>query len=265
LRDRAVLEAIDSPGTHAEVAALLRAEGPKYQYGQGCLSDGVIGAWMGRVCDVSSSLNEGHVRRALESIYRHNFRADLSEHACLQRPGYANGHEAGLLLCTWPRGGEPTLPFPYSDEVWTGIEYQVASHMIHVGLVDEAMTIVRGVRARHEGHVRNPFNEYECGNYYARAMSSYALLTALSGFRYSAVERTLRLAPRSSTKPFRTFFSTATGFGVVSLDSGNKLQIRMIEGRLSVRRVVVESGGATHDIPVDVIATDAQVVEIALK
>ena len=42
--------------------------------------------------------------------------------------------EPGLLLCSWPRGDKPTLPFVYSDEVWTGIEYQVASHLIHEGL-----------------------------------------------------------------------------------------------------------------------------------
>ena len=49
------------------------------------------------------------------------------------------------------------------------------------GLVEEGLKIVAGARQRYEGYVRNPFNEYECGNYYARAMSSYALLAALSG------------------------------------------------------------------------------------
>ena len=46
------------------------------------------------------------------------------------------------------------------------------------------------------GRIRNPFNEYECGNWYARAMSSYAMLEGLTGVRYDAVERTLYIDSR---------------------------------------------------------------------
>ena len=37
-----------------EARALFDKEGPKYQYGSGCLSDGVLGAWMALVCGVGS-------------------------------------------------------------------------------------------------------------------------------------------------------------------------------------------------------------------
>ena len=144
-----------------EMARLLQSEGPKYQYGSGCLSDGVIGAWMATLYGVETPLARANVRSHLKAIFVNNFKPDLSEHACLQRPGYAVGHEPGLLLCSWPRGNKPTLPFVYSDEVWTGIEYQVASHLILEGLVEEGLTIVEGVRRRYDGRVRNPFNEYE--------------------------------------------------------------------------------------------------------
>ncbi len=263
LRDRSVLDTIDAPDTHPEHAALLRTEGPKYQYGNGCLANGVMGAWMARVCGVETALNPANVRRSLEMTFKYNFRPDLSEHACLQRPGYAHGHEAGLVICTWPLGGMPTIPFPYSDEVWTGIEYLLASHMIHEGALDAAMTLVRAVRSRHEGHVRNPFNEYECGGYYARAMSSYALLPAFSGFRYSAVERTLWLAPRTTVRPFQTFFSTASGFGTLKLDASNTLEIMLIEGTLGIRRVAIETAGASYDISIDAVATDTAPLRIA--
>ncbi|MDA0711883.1 MAG: GH116 family glycosyl hydrolase, partial [bacterium] len=105
-----------------EVDRLLKKEGPKYQYGTGCISDGVIGAWMAAIYQIPTAQNRTRVRRTLKAIFEYNFRHDLSDHACTQRPGYANGHEPGLLLCSWPRGGKPTLPFVYSDEVWTGIE-----------------------------------------------------------------------------------------------------------------------------------------------
>ena len=89
---------------------------------------------------IETPLARKNVRSTLQAIFKHNFKTDLSEHANAQRPGYAMGHEPGLLLCSWPRGDKPTLPFVYSDEVWTGIEYQVASHLIHEGFVNEGLT-----------------------------------------------------------------------------------------------------------------------------
>ena len=79
----------------------------------------------------------------------------------------------------------------YSDEVWTGVEYQVASHLIALGKIDEGLEIVRACRSRYDGRVRNPFDEIEAGHWYARAMSSYALLQVFSGARFDAVEKIL--------------------------------------------------------------------------
>ena len=42
------------------------------------------------------------------------------------------------------------MPAPYAEEVWTGLEYMLASHLIMRGLVDEGLTVVRAARARHE-------------------------------------------------------------------------------------------------------------------
>src|SRR6185369_14224926 len=114
-------------------------------------------------------------------------------HANTQRPGYAMGHEPGLILCTWPKGGKPTLPFVYSDEVWTGIEYQVASHLMIEGAPMAGLEIVRAARKRFDGRLRNPYDEYECGHWYGRALSSYALLQGMSGARYDAVDKVLHL------------------------------------------------------------------------
>ena len=221
-----------------ELAQLLQREGPRYQYGKGCLSDGVIGAWMAKLYGVASPQDAALVRKHLKSIFKYNFRDDLFRHACLQRPGYAIGHEGGLILCTWPHGEKPTIPFIYSDEVWTGIEYQVASHMVAEGLVDEGTAIVTAARGRYDGHKRNPFNEYECGSYYARAMASYALLQAYSGFQYSAVTRTLRLDPKTARRPFRTFYSTASAFGVIEITSKH-VRLSVTEGELDVEDLVL--------------------------
>ncbi len=234
-------------GKSSELQQLQKREGPKYQYGGGCLSDGVVGAWMARTYGIETSLTRKNVRSTLQAIFENNFKTDLSEHACAQRPGYAMGREPGLLLCSWPRGDKPTLPFIYSDEVWTGIEYQVASHLIEEGFVNEGLTIVKAARSRYDGRARNPWNEYECGNWYARAMASYSLLGALSGFRYSAVERTLWFGPQLNIQPFKSFFSTAFGFGIIGLDGG-AVNIQMIEGQLPIEKLVVTVGAKTRSL-----------------
>jgi uncharacterized protein (DUF608 family) len=231
----------------SELQLLLKREGPKYQYGSGCLSDGVIGAWMARTYGIETPLSRNNVRSTLQAIFKNNFRTDLSEHANAQRPGYAMGREPGLLLCSWPHGDKPTLPFVYSDEVWTGIEYQVASHLIQEGFVDEGLTIVKALRSRYDGRTRNPWNEYECGNWYARAMASYSLLGSLAGFRYSAVERTLWFGPQLRIRPFESFFSTAFGFGTIALDD-RAISIRVIEGELPVEKLILTLRGQTSSI-----------------
>jgi hypothetical protein len=218
-----------------EARAILEREGPKYQYGDGCLADGVLGDWLARCAGLSPVLDPAKVRQHLDAVFRHDFREDLSDHANPQRPGYALGREAGVLLCSWPRGGKPALPFVYSDEVWTGIEYQVAAHLMLLGRVEQGRRIVRAVRDRYDGRYRNPFNEYECGHWYARAMSSYGLLQALTGARYDAVEKTLYLTP-ALAGDWHGFLSTAGGFGTVGVRGGQPFcEVRV--GTIEVRRI----------------------------
>jgi len=225
----------NSQAAAPEAQAILNKEGPKYQYGTGCLSDGVLGDWLARCCGLEPVFDEGKTASHVAAIFRHNFRESLADHSNPQRPTYAMGDEAGLLLCSWPRGGKPMLPFVYSDEVWTGIEYAVASHLFMMGRVKEGLAIVRAVRARYDGTVRNPFNEYECGHWYARAMSSYAMLQSLTGARYDAVDRVVHLSPIVKGD-FRAFLATATGYGTVGVRKGKPF-VEVASGRIDVARI----------------------------
>jgi len=220
-----------------EALAILTKEGPNYQYGSGCLSDGVLGDWIARCCGIDSGISTAKVKKHLASVFKHNFKTDLSSHSNPQRPTYALGREAGLLLCSWPNGGKPNLPFVYSDEVWTGIEYQVASHLIMTGQVEKGLKLVQAVRKRYDGRIRNPFNEYECGHWYARAMSSYGLLQALSGARYDAVDKTLFLNPPVKND-FKAFISTATGYGTVGIQQGRPF-MNVVSGAIDIRRILL--------------------------
>ena len=220
-----------------EALELLKKEGPKYQYADGCLSDGVLGFWMARMCGLDPFFNEDMVASHLRSVFRYNLRKDLSAHVNPQRPGYAMGSEGGLLLCTWPKGDAPSLPFVYSNEVWTGIEYQVASHLMSVGEVEKGLEIVRTCRKRYDGTVRNPFDEYECGYWYARAMSSYGMIQGLTGIRYDAVDSILYIDSRIGND-FRSFLATESGFGNVGLNHGKPF-VDFSYGTLPLTRILV--------------------------
>ncbi|HWB28325.1 MAG TPA: GH116 family glycosyl hydrolase [Chitinophagaceae bacterium] len=225
-----------------EAIDMLEKEGPKYQYGTGCLSDGVLGAWIAAMCYLSDPLDVQKTTNHLVAVHKYNLKYNLSEHANPQRPSYAFGDEGGLLLCSWPKGGRLSLPFVYSDEVWTGIEYQVASHLMLMGKVKEGLDIVRTCRKRYDGKVRNPFDEYECGHWYARALSSYGLLQGLTGVQYDAVDKTLYID--SKVGDFKSFLSAETGFGTVSLN-GNKPSLKVYNGTIPVNKVIV-SGKETN-------------------
>ncbi|MBN2246397.1 MAG: hypothetical protein JW755_11195 [Candidatus Aminicenantes bacterium] len=222
---------------YQEIIDRLNQEGPKYQYGTGCLSDGVLGFWIARMCGLDELIDPVKVTSHLLSVHRYNLKHDLLEHSNPQRPAFAVGKDGGLLLCTWPHGGELSIPFVYSNEVWTGIEYQVASHLMLQGRVDEGLEIVRVCRDRYDGTIRNPFNEYECGHWYARAMSSYGLLQGLTGIRYDAVEKTLYIDSKIGEN-FRGFLSTATGYGTVGLKQGEPF-LEVKAGEIKVDRVLV--------------------------
>jgi non-lysosomal glucosylceramidase len=184
----------------------------RYQYGKGCLSDQIIGQFMAHMVGLGYVLPEKHVKRALRSIFEHNFKTSLASHHNVQRT-YALGDEAGLVLCSWPKGGRPRFPMVYADEVWSGIEAQVAAHLIFEGFLEEGLCLIKAVRDRHDGYRRNPWDEFECGHHYARSMASWAALIALSGFEYDMARGTLSFSPKINGDQFSCFFSTGKAWG----------------------------------------------------
>ncbi len=215
---------------------LLEKEGPKYQYGTGCLSDGVLGTWIALVCGIGEFIDSKKVGKHLTSVHKYNLRKNLSKHVNPQRPTYALNDDGGLLLCTWPKGSSLSLPFPYSDEVWTGYEYQVASHLMFMGHVKEGLEIVKIARARYEGNIRNPYNEYECGHWYGRALSSYGLIQGMTGIHYDAVEKTLYVDPRIKGD-FKSFICTATGYGTAGIRKGKPF-LNIVDGKIDVKKII---------------------------
>jgi len=215
---------------------------PDYQMGDACLTDQLLGQYMAHVAGLGYLVDEDHVRKALRAIFRYNYKHDLRAHEAVQRT-YALNDEAGVLVASYGPGKRPPIPFPYYAEIWTGMEYQFAAHLIYEGMVKEGLTVVGSARRRHDGERRNPWNEPECGHHYARAMSSWALLLALSGFHYSAVDRQLTLVPRIKTTPFRGFWSVPSGWGTFAQSRAAREQqvsVEAHEGKLALARLLLQ-------------------------
>ena len=104
-----------------------------------------------------------------------------------------------------------------------------------MGEVEKGLEIVRTARDRYDGRVRNPFDEYECGHWYARAMSSYAMFQGLTGVSYDAVTQEMHIDSRIGD--FTSFISTDTGFGNVGLKNGKPF-LKTVFGEITVKNFV---------------------------
>jgi non-lysosomal glucosylceramidase len=184
------------------------------------------------------------VRTALASIVAFNYRRTFRgfEHGYRV---FADADDAGLLICTWPHGGRPAVPIRYADEVWTGVEYQVAAHCLFEGMTDDGLRILAALRARYDGTRRNPYNEIECGDHYARAMAGFSVLDAWTGAWYDAWAGHLRIGLGAERYPL----IAGPGWGEVTV-SDRAASLRCLGGQVPLTRVSVPSG-AIEAVQVD--------------
>ena len=113
--------------------------------------------------------------------------------------------------------------------------------MIMHGMVSEGVEMVKAVRERYDGERRNPWNEIECGGHYARAMSNWSLLLALSGFTYDGPKGIMGVAPVFKPDSFKSVFTAAEGWGVFEQQrkgTGQQEKIALKWGKLPLRRMI---------------------------
>jgi len=236
---------------------------PDYQLGAGCLVDQLAGQVNAHFEGLGHLLDPEHEREALRAVLAHNRRHGFEAHFNHMR-SYVLGDETALLMASYPRGRRPARPFPYYTEVMTGFEYCVALHLAQEGLVRDALKVVRDIRARYDGRKRNPFDEAECGHHYARAMNSWGLLAALTGFHYSAHSGALTFA--ASPRRVRWFWTAGSAWGRVELTPTRhrtKVTLTCDGGRLKLRRIAL-AGFGTKDMAEKTLAPGRPLtVEIA--
>jgi uncharacterized protein (DUF608 family) len=213
---------------------------PKHQYAKGCLSDQLFGQGWAHQLGLGYIYPPERVKKALQSVWKYNWAPDIGAYNAAYKPErwFARSGEAGLFTCTWPKSPYLTAGVRYKNEVWTGIEYQVAGHMVYEGMVTDALAICRGIHERYHPARHNPFNEVECGDHYARAMASWGVYTALAGYEYDGPKGHLGFAPRLTPEDFRAAFTAAEGWGTFAQKRDGQIQSERIElrwGRLSLR------------------------------
>ncbi len=218
---------------------------PDFQLGAGCLIDQLAGQVNAHFEHLGTLLEPKHESAALRAVLKHNRRSDFSGHFNHMR-SYVLGNETAVLMASYPRGQRPARPFPYYTEVMTGFEYYLAIHLLQIGRTRDARKVVRDIRERYDGHKRNPFDEAECGHHYARAMASWGLIPACTGFHYSALTGTLTL--NSANKKVRWPWSTGGAWGTLEIKPtrrNTEVVLTVLHGWLALRRINVGKSGQT--------------------
>jgi hypothetical protein len=221
---------------------------PSHQYGDGCLADQLFGQGWAHQVGLGYVYPKDKVLSALKAIWTYNWAPDIGPQNQAHPPQrwFARPGEAGLFTCTWPKskhlGPNSVL---YRDEIWAGIEYQVAGHMAWEGMVTEALAICRGVHERYHPAKQNPWNEVECGDHYARAMASYGVFLGLCGFECHGPKGRLGFAPRLTPEDFRAAFTTAQGWGSFS----QKISHDRLTAEVEVRHGTVPFNSISLELP----------------
>lgn len=186
-----------------------------------CHIDQVYGqAWtfqlgMPRINDKEKTLS------ALKALWKYNFTMDVGPYIKTHLNGrpYALPGEGGMVMNTNPKdeqkpyGENETWQLGYFHECMSGFEHQVAAHMMAEGMIDESLILTRAIHDRYHAAKRNPFNEIECSDHYARAMASYGTFINACGYEYHGPKKYLAFSPKLSTNNFKAAYTTAEAWG----------------------------------------------------
>jgi hypothetical protein len=193
------------------------------------------------------------LRQAMDHLYKYNFVPDMGVFREQTKPHsgrqYALAGEGGLVMATWPHGGLPekcrrAWQFGYFQECMSGFEHSAAALMVSLAedendpLLTQGLTVCRAVHDRYDASRRNPYNEIECSDHYARAMASYGVFLAATGFHCHAPGGLLRIEPKIGPEDFAGPFIGAGAWGHFSQKQGAtglsaRLEVRFGSMRLA--------------------------------
>ena len=211
-------------------------------------------AWqigLGRVFGRTQTLS------ALKALYKYNFTMNVGPFRKANPSGrpYALAGDGGLIMATNPAqlpdpfGNVSAWQYGYFDECMSGFEHQAASHMISEGLLLEGLAVTRAIEDRYSARLRNPFNEIECSDHYSRSMASFGSFVSICGFECHGPRGHIGFAPRLHPENFKAAFTTAAGWGSVTLQKRNqmmKAQLHLRWGTLKLNTISLPPENLTH-------------------
>ncbi|VGO13186.1 hypothetical protein PDESU_01740 [Pontiella desulfatans] len=191
--------------------------------GPGVYIDQVYGQFWANQVGLGRLYNEEHIRSALNAIWKYNYLTDVGPFREVFKKGrfYAWKGDGGVIMCSWPNGGvtekqREFWTYGYFNEVMSGFEHQLAAHMIaerDPELLTKGLAVMRTIHDRYAPAKRNPYNEIEFSDFYARAMASYGSFLAACGFTYNGPAGTIGFDPVIHPENFRAPFTAAEGWG----------------------------------------------------
>jgi uncharacterized protein (DUF608 family) len=216
----------------------------------GCEIDQVLGQGWAWQIGLGQVLPQEQTKLALQALWKYNFTPDVGPFRAVYKPGrwYAMAGEAGTLMCSWPKGEAKRVKKGvdfYFNECMNGFEHQLSGHMIWENMVLEGLAVERAIHDRYHAIRRNPWNEVECGDHYARSMASYGVFLATCGFDVHGPNGYIGFAPRLTPENFKAPFTTAEGWGTFEqkqLHSGLKASISIKYGQLRLKTLSLIPG-----------------------
>lgn len=186
---------------------------------------------------------------ALASMMKYNYKSTMRDHANPWRI-FSLNDEAGSVICVYPEHiKKPRIPVPYCEETMTGFEYSFAGLLFSRGMVDEGVKVVKAVRDRFDGKARNPWNEFECGNNYARAMASFALIPILSGFKFDLPHGHIGFKPYKEGD-FSTFWSVDGAWGEYIVSADRRV-LTVTEGEIALSSLGISGADKISSVVID--------------
>lgn len=222
-----------------------------------CHIDQVYGQSWAHQVGLPRVLDQAKTLSALKALWKYNFTTDVGPYIKTHLGGrpYAVAGEGGMVMTTNPLNEEKpfgenvTWQLGYFHECMSGFEHQVAAHMMAEGMTDQALILTRFIHERYHGAKRNPYNEIECSDHYARAMASYGTFITACGFQYHGPKGQIQFAPRWDKQNFRAPFTVAEGWGTYSqkvLGTKQEHKLDLKYGSLRLRQCRFEKLGSQN-------------------
>ena len=220
--------------------------------------DMLLGQWWANQLNLGQIYPIDRTKAGLSKIYTTNKFTDTGEGYFPMFRDFLGTGDTGWKMFVHPGKIHPKT-IKYHSEVMSGFEYAAAATMLQYGMIDEGSAMVKAISERYDGRFRttgevhtkhmstvfgtgSPFGEDECGDFYARAMSSWSVLLAMQGYIYDGPQQTIGFKPVSNPENHASFFTTSKAWGLFTQTQTQSIQTAEIAvkfGTAQIKNIVL--------------------------